>query len=101
MNKQNDDRLSGFKNSYQKKKVLCKSLIDALDENDKKINVDNDLENTLNNDKNKDISTHSDFVSIKSHVDAVRKQFSHAENKTKSLREDPATVAREVPRPTN
>ena len=56
MNKQNDDRLSGFKNSYQKKKVLCKSLIDALDENDKKINVDNDLENTLNKDKKKDIS---------------------------------------------
>jgi len=54
MNKQNDDRLSGFKNSYQKKKVLCKSLIDALDENDKKIKTENYLENTLNNDKNKD-----------------------------------------------
>lgn len=54
MNKQNDARLSGFKTSYQKRKVLCKSLIDALDENDKKINLDNDLENTSSKDKKKD-----------------------------------------------
>jgi SpoVK/Ycf46/Vps4 family AAA+-type ATPase len=62
MNKQSDGRLSGFKTSYQKKTVLCKSLIDALDENDKKINVDNDLDNDLENTlikdkiKDKDVS---------------------------------------------
>ena len=54
MNKRSDGRLSGFKTGYQKSKVLCKSLIDALDENDKKIKADNDLENTSSKDKKKD-----------------------------------------------
>jgi SpoVK/Ycf46/Vps4 family AAA+-type ATPase len=34
--------------------VNCKSLINALDENDKKIKTDNDLENTFSKDKKKD-----------------------------------------------
>ena len=51
MNKQSETRLSGFKTNYQKKTVLCKSLIDALDENDKKIKADNDLDNDFIKDK--------------------------------------------------
>jgi SpoVK/Ycf46/Vps4 family AAA+-type ATPase len=54
MNKRSDGCISGFKNSYQKNKVNCKSLINALDENDKKIKTDNDLENTFSKDKKKD-----------------------------------------------
>jgi SpoVK/Ycf46/Vps4 family AAA+-type ATPase len=53
MNKQIDGLHSILKTNYPKK-VLCKSLIDALDENDKKIKVNNDLENTFNKDKKKD-----------------------------------------------
>jgi SpoVK/Ycf46/Vps4 family AAA+-type ATPase len=54
MNKQSDGRLSGFKHNYQKRKVFCKSLIDALDENDKKIKRDYELENNVKNPKEKD-----------------------------------------------
>jgi len=56
MDKRSDGRPSGFKTTYQKKKVLCKSLIDALDENDKKIKMNNALENTFKKAKEKDVS---------------------------------------------